>query len=80
MIHVRRDPGPCIVCDAPHTSCTAPVVIAIVQLPQRDSYTEPPLVGEVPLASPPIGAEAPLLPALEPGQVTTASYRKKQPR
>jgi hypothetical protein len=45
----KKDPGPCPVDDAPHTTCTSPDYGAtrIVQLPGRDGYTDPPLVVEL---------------------------------
>jgi hypothetical protein len=64
------DPGPCIVCGAPHTTCVAPgtpTAIVIPQLPCRDG-----LVGErvVPV---PAAAAVPLEP---PPSFTTATYRR----
>jgi hypothetical protein len=91
VIHLRRDPGPCPVDDAPHTTCCAPVPaggIVIVQLPARDGFTDPPLVGAlqppapagaVPAipAAPPLLAER-LQATLPPGATTTGTYRRKR--
>jgi len=84
----RRDPGPCPVDDAPHTTCCAPPAtgpIAVVQLPARDGVQTPPLVGGV--AVPPlVGAvqAAPLAAelvqaTLPAGQFTSATYKRKRP-
>ena len=40
MWFLRRDPGPCPVCGAEHTACTAtpgPPALAVAQLPARDA-------------------------------------------
>lgn len=62
------DPGPCPICGAAHTGCTAvtgPVMIE--QLPARDAgavLSLPPLVAEVAQTT------------LPPGEFTTATYRR----
>lgn len=73
---IRLDPGPCPICGAAHTACTAdagPVVIS--QLPARDGVeagpvTAParPLAGEVRQGT------------LPPGEFTSATYRGKGKR
>jgi hypothetical protein len=77
-LYHRRDPGPCPVCDAPHTICTAPgpALLAIPQLPARDAAAleEPPLVGGV--DAPPLVAEI-VQTTLPPGQFTSGTYRRK---
>lgn len=65
-LHLRRDPGPCPVDQAPHTSCTAPdagTTIVIPQLPARDGIGLPPLVGGTFL--PPLVGQVPSTPAPE---------------
>jgi len=63
---LRRDPGPCPVDDAPHTTCTShdagPIVIQ--QTPMRDLTVAP-------LAP---------APAIAPATFTTATYRRKEKR
>jgi hypothetical protein len=87
-VYVKVDPGPCPVDDAPHTTCVAPATdpLTIVQLPMRDGYTEPPLVGSVtlpalvgdlPSQAPTLFAER-LQATLPPDQVTTGTYRRKR--
>jgi len=67
----RRDPGPCIVCGAPHTSCTGPSVPTVLaQLPQRDRAVAP-VVSSTPVND----AVQATLPV---GQTTTAHYRGKR--
>jgi hypothetical protein len=47
---LKRDPGPCPVDDAPHTTCTSSDYdpsVTIVQLPNRDGVHPPALVQEV---------------------------------
>jgi hypothetical protein len=83
---LRRDPGPCPVDDAAHTSCCAPAPtgIVVVQLPARDGVVDPPIVGA--LAVPPLAGEVPTAPTraeqlqatLPPGQFTTGTYRRKK--
>jgi hypothetical protein len=76
-LYSRRDPGPCPVCQAPHTICTAPgpTVLLVPQLPARDgNVVEPPLVGALP--APPLVAEL-LQPTLAPDEVTTGTYHRK---
>ena len=65
------DPGPCPVCDAPHTGCTATTgAIAIPQLPERDASAAavlPPLQAEIVQAT------------LPPDEFTTGTYRGTRP-
>ena len=78
LLHEHRDPGPCPVCDTPHTACTAPLdggVVTIVQLPARDGLTEPPLVGALP--TPPLLVAEQVQATLPPGSTTTGTYRRK---
>jgi hypothetical protein len=65
----RRDPGPCIVCGAAHTACTAGdgEEIAIVQMPLRDAAASP-----SPLEADRVQATLP------PGQFTTGTYRRRK--
>jgi hypothetical protein len=86
-MYFKHDPGPCPVDQAPHTTCCAPesdATILVVQLPGRDGYVPPPLVGAMNTPAPPAGAVMPPLlrgeqiqATLPPGQVTTATYRRK---
>lgn len=63
------DPGPCPVDDAPHTTCTSadyrgqqqPIVIQ--QLPMRDASLARPAISLPPVT-------------LQPGEFTTATYRR----
>lgn len=83
----RRDPGPCPVDDTPHTACCTPTSgpITIVQLPARDGYVPPPLVGGLSapaaaeLTPPPLVAELTQA-RLPAGQVTTGTYRTRRAR
>jgi len=67
----RRDPGPCPICGAPHTACTAESVasLAVPQLPARDAsapaavYVAPQLRAEIVQAT------------LGPNDFTTGTYR-----
>jgi hypothetical protein len=79
-MYVKRDPGPCPVDDAPHTTCCAPdpVVIAIVQMPMRDGLTPPPLVGAVPTPTPLLAER--IQATLPEGHVTSGTYRQKRRR
>ena len=68
-------PGPCPVDDAPHTTCTSPEYpgggakrIVIVQLPQRDEQ----------LATTRPAITTPPVVTLQPGEFTTATYRRKK--
>jgi hypothetical protein len=58
--------------DAPHTTCTSPDAvgrrIVIVQLPMRDAQLE---AARPAIAAPPVVT-------LQPGEVTTATYRRKK--
>lgn len=62
----RVDPGPCIICGAPHTSCVHDDggVIAIPQLPNRDAMTEAVELSPLELAG-----------GLPEGEFSTATYR-----
>lgn len=76
------DPGPCPVCGAAHTACTANRgPIAAVQFPARDAaageLAPVPLVGE--LETPPLVAEV-VQKTLPAGQFTTGTYRRKKKR
>lgn len=65
----RLDPGPCPICGAPHTACTADSgggVIAIPQLPARDAAAPP--------VAPPLVADR-VQSTLPPGEFTTGTYR-----
>ena len=82
MAFIRRDPGPCIVCGAPHTTCTAPpqptvaVSVRRLPLPARAAIITAPREIITPDSSTPINdALQALLPA---GQVTTAHYRRRR--
>jgi hypothetical protein len=82
--HVRRDPGPCPVCDAPHTTCVAPIVgaITIALVPARDGVEPAPLVGGI-QTTPLVGAVPPLVAdvvqsTLPPGEFTSGTYRGKK--
>jgi hypothetical protein len=71
-------PRRCPVDDAPHTTCTSPDYhgttakrIVVVQLPQRDEQlaaSRPPMT-----VPPPDGVVT-----LQPGEFTTATYRRKR--
>lgn len=66
------DPGPCPVDDAPHTTCTSadyhgPTSLVIVQLPARDALLA---------ASRPAMTVPPVV--LQPGEFTTATYRRAE--
>jgi hypothetical protein len=86
MTRFKRDPGPCPVDDAPHTTCTSPdylgAAIAITQCPARDGVAPIPTVIDVQVPSviaelrkPPLEAE--VEDALPPGAVSTATYRRR---
>jgi hypothetical protein len=86
MLNRKRDPGPCPVDDAPHTTCTSPDYgsFAIPQLPSRDGVARDPIIGavQVPAAIAEfhrtrLRAEV-IQETLPPGQVTTATYRVKR--
>lgn len=65
------DPGPCPVDDAPHTTCCSADVakrIVIVQLPSRDESLA---ASRPPITLPPVVT-------LQPGEVTTATYRRRR--
>ena len=73
---IKHDPGPCPVDDAPHTTCTSPDYhggssLTIVQLPNRDGISEPPLVGAIRVPSL-VGQM--LQQTLKAPAVTTAGY------
>lgn len=89
----RQDPGPCPVCGAAHSACTAtPGSTAVVQLPARDAAVQRvgagmPSVGPPPGVSPTPTAAAAPAPALRahavqatlgPNEFTTATYRRKR--
>ena len=79
-LHLRRDPGPCPVDQAPHTSCTAPDAgtIMIPQLPARDGLETPPLVGGSLL--PPLVGQLPTSTPTDEGDgetFSTGTYRGK---
>jgi hypothetical protein len=66
-------PRRCPVDDAPHTTCTSPDYvgtkrIVVVQLPQRDELLAAarPLIGVPPVVT------------LQPGEFTTATYRRRK--
>jgi hypothetical protein len=76
MLRLRRDPGPCPICSAPHTSCTAPPTGSIV----AGSIT--PIV-EITIPGPPSAsaspeAAAPPSPTPEPQRFTAATYRGRK--
>jgi hypothetical protein len=63
----RRDPGPCPICGAAHTTCTSSLCpILVAQLPSRDEMPSVPLVAEAVQAT------------LPKGQVTTGTYRRQK--
>jgi hypothetical protein len=78
MITTWLGPGPCVVDDAPHTTCTSgdyhsPIVhspIVIPQLPMRDASTA---AARAQLAHAQNSGQA-----LAPGQVTTATYKRRR--
>jgi len=76
MWYGRIDPGPCPVCDAPHTTCTSPDYrgITVRQAPARDAA----LAAEQARTAAAAASSAPA-PA---GTFTTATYRgrKRVPR
>ena len=86
MKYYKRDPGPCPVDDAPHTTCTSPDYIgyAIPQLPSRDGVAPDPIVGAVQVPTAVAEYQRTRLRAeviqetLPPGQVTTGTYRVKR--
>jgi len=63
------DPGPCPICDAPHTTCTADV---------------PSLTGNAVASLPALPAPARVAPVslapLAPGEFSTATYTSPRPR
>jgi hypothetical protein len=74
MRHGRRDPGDCLICEAPHCSCGGPG-LEVVLVPNRDTVALAPNVTTV--------TSAPLVSAvvqstLPPGQFTTGTYRGHQ--
>jgi len=81
--HHRRDPGDCLICEAPHCSCGGPG-LEVVQLPARDAAVE----GKPGVFVAPTSASifAPLRAAtvqatLPAGQFTSGTYRgTKTPR
>ena len=83
----KRDPGPCPVDDAPHTTCTSPdylgvatelgqCAIAITQLACRDGVALPRTVVDVqvPTAVAELRAATPVAELVE--EVSTATYRR----
>jgi hypothetical protein len=71
-VFFKRDPGPCPVCQAPHTICTAPGPpdVIVAQLPARDAISAAPrLVGAV-------DAPEALPAALPPNAFSTGTYRR----
>jgi hypothetical protein len=78
----RRDPGPCPVCGAAHTTCTAATgPVMVVQLPARDGARTPVLREATPvpvLSSTPVNDA--IQAALPAGQMTTAHYRGEKGR
>jgi hypothetical protein len=91
-MYLRHDPGPCPICGAEHTACTAdPGPIAIVQLPARDAAVQGGAAGMPSPAAPPGASPAPPpaapAPALKadaiqatlgPNAFTSAHYRRKR--
>jgi len=75
----RADPGPCIVCGAPHTICTGETVMATAILGAGIDVPPPsvPLAtaSAVIVAPTPLRAEE-IQTTLPPGQFTTATYRR----
>ena len=94
MWFLRRDPGPCPVCGAEHTACTATPgpALAVAQLPARDaahpagaSPSALPVGTGVRSPAPAVPARAPLRSeeaqaTLGPNTFTTATYRRKARR
>jgi hypothetical protein len=82
--HLRRDPGPCPICQAPHTICTAPgpASLVIPQLPARDAVQPVPLVLSTIDAPRLVDAEdvPPAVPAAVPERFSTSTYRRPKGR
>jgi hypothetical protein len=72
---VRLDPGPCPICGAAHTACTADSgPVTITQLPQRDALLASAAVTQR------LALEAERVPATRPaGTFTTGTYQRKGP-
>lgn len=76
----RFDPGPCPICGAAHTACTAdsgPIVVA--QLPARDALAATAPSVEPPAALAPPVAETPPAP-FSTAEYSRAIHGRKRPR
>jgi hypothetical protein len=71
----RHDPGPCPICGAPHTACTADSgAVVVAQMPARDAQ----VARTRALAAPSAVPCDPVAPA--PETFTTATYRGRARR
>lgn len=73
----RRDPGPCIVCGAAHSACTAsgePEPLTVTLTPARDAAEARARASRAPLRAEIIQTTLP------PGQFTTGTYRRTPAR
>jgi hypothetical protein len=72
LIITRSDPGPCLICGAPHCSCSSGPLL-IPQLPARDA-------GAAAVEAPRLKAEE-VQATLPPGSFTSGTYRgDKKPK
>lgn len=82
MLLQLDDPGPCIVCDAPHTTCTAPTTTPGRVIAPMFTTRGPliiPIRPPGPIASTPV--QEAVQATLPPGSFTTGTYRRgRKPR